>query len=162
MGRTFYSFEEYDKALDKAISDAMQSPNGKIQTNAKQALVKSAEENVYSYPTQFYHPEHGDGRRRGNGGILDPKTYSSRRHSETAVIQKNVGKGFTLYLVADAPWQQLFGGSPSDNPDTLGDAIEKNGIYGAPARPWMEEGGNEYAQKQFGKDLVEELEGAGL
>lgn len=163
MGRVFFSFEDYDKTLDMEIEEAMQNPDGRIQRNAKDQLVSSAYENVYAkHDTKFEHPVHGDGRRWGVGGILDPETYRSARHSDTAIITKNAGKGFTLHLYADAPWQQLFGGSPDANPDTLGEAIEKHGLYSAPPRPWMEKGGDEYAKEQFGKDLVKELEDAGL
>lgn len=162
MGRVFFSFDDYDKVLDMEIEEAMQNPDGRIQKNAKDKLVASAYTNVYKHDTKFDHPVYGDGRRWGDGGILDPETYRSERHSDTAIITKNAGKGFTLHIYADAPWRQLFGGNPSDNPDDLSDAIEKNGLYSAPKSEWMEKGGDEYAKEQFGKDLVKELEDAGL
>lgn len=162
MGRIFFSFEEYEKALDTGIEKALQNPDGLIQTNAKAHLKSSAFKNVYSYPTDFEHPVHGDGRRWGEGGILDASTYRTSRYSDNAVITKNVGKGFTLHIYADAEWQQLFGPDRAPKTGTLAEVIEKNGMYGAPARPWMEEGGNEYAKNMFGSDLVKELEKAGL
>ena len=162
MGRIFFSFEEYEKALDTGIEKALQNPDGLIQTNAKAHLKSSAFKNVYSYPTDFEHPVHKDGRRWGDGGILDASTYRTSRYSDNAVITKNVGKGFTLHIYADAEWRQLFGPDRVPKTGTLAEVIEKNGMYGAPARPWMEEGGNEYAKNMFGSDLVKELEKAGL
>ncbi len=162
MGRIFFSFEEYENALDKGIEKALQNPDGTIQTNAKAHLKSSAFENVYSYPTDFHHPEHGDGRRYGDGGILDADSYRTSRYSDTAVITKNAGKGFTLHIYAEAEWQQLFGPDRFPKTGSLAEVIEKNGLYGAPPRPWMEEGGDKYAKGMFGSDLVNELEKTGL
>lgn len=154
MGRTFYSFEEYDKELDKAIGRSMQNPHGKIQKNAKQEITDCAEAFVY----RTYQPEFLS-RRYGAGGILDPASYRSSEYSDTAIITKNASKGFTLHIYADAEWQQIFGGDPHGNPDTLTEAIERNGLYGAPPRPYMEHAETNYGYGGgFEKDLVSELE----
>ena len=157
-GRRFYSFEDYDKALDKAIGKAMQNPEGKIQKNAKQEITDCAENFVYrTYSPKFW------SRRYGEGGILDVESYRSSQYSDNAIITKNASKGFTLHIYADAQWQQLFGGSPEGNPDTLTEAIEKNGLYGAQPRPYMEHAETNYGYGgQFEKDLVEELESDGF
>ena len=158
MGRVFYSFEEYNNALDKAIGNAMQSPDGKIQKNVKKEITDCAENFVYrTYPPAFL------SRRYGAGGILDPDSYRSSRYADTAIITKNASKGFTLHIYAEAQWQQLFGGSPEGNPDTLTEAIENNGLYGARPRKYMEYAEANYGYGgQFEKDLVAELEDAGF
>lgn len=158
MGKVFFSFEEYDEYLDKAIENAMQDTNGRIQKNAKKEIVDTAENFVYrTYPPKFL------SRRYGAGGILDPDSYRSERYSDTAIIRKNASKGFTLHIYADAQWQQLFGGSPEANPDTLTEAIEKNGLYGADPRPYMEHAETNYGYSgDFERDLVIELEDVGL
>ena len=158
MGRTFFSFEEYDTALDKAIEYAMQNPEGKIQTNVKKEITNCAEDFVYrTYSPKFL------SRRYGAGGILDPDSYRSSRYSDNAIITKNASKGFTLHIYAEAQWQQLFGGSPESNPDTLTEAIEKHGLYGAQPRPYMEHAETNYGYGEgFERDLVSELEDAGL
>ena len=170
MGRTFYSFEEYDKALDIAIAEAMNSPESRVQKNLKEEIVNMAETFVYNlYPMPFYYS-----RRNGDGGILDPKSYNSRNSTVAHRLgttnisvsgNTGTGKGFTIYVSADAEWQQKFGGNPKDNPDTLVDALYKNGIYHhAPFhKPYMELAETNYGtEHRFGKDLVQELESNGF
>lgn len=157
VGRRFFSFEDYDNALDKAIERAMQNSDSRVQINAKKTITETAEKRVYNtYTPRFM------SRRHGDGGILDPASYRSERYSDNAIITKNAGKGFTLHIYADAEWQQLFGGNPSDNIDSLTTAIEENGIYHAPRRPFMSAAEEEYGSKRFGKDLVDELESDGF
>jgi len=159
MGRTFYSFEEFDVALDKAISDAMNSDNSRVQKNAKEELVNMAETFVYNlYPNPFYLS-----RRNGQGGILDEKSYTSKSSFATAAIP-STAKGFTTHIYAEAQWQQKFGGSASNNPDTLVEALEKNGIYNhEPVVSFMERAEANYgSEHRFGKDLVLELEDNGF
>ena len=170
MGRTFYSFEEYDKALDIAIADAMNSPDSRVQKNLKEEIVNMAETFVYNlYPVPYYLSRDGD-----QGGILDPKNYPSRNStvahrlgSTNTSVSGNTGtgKGFTIYVSADVPWQQKFGGDPSNNPDTLVDALYKNGIYHHKPfhKPYMELAETNYGtEHRFGKDLVNELESNGF
>lgn len=170
MGRVFYSFEEYDAALDQALAEAMNSPEGRVQRNAKEEITKMAETFVYDlYPVPFYLSRRGD-----NGGMLDPKNYNSRnstaahRMGGTNVSvsgNTGTGKGFTIYIAADVPWQQKFGGSAANNPDTLVDAIEKHGIYHHQPfyKSYMELAETNYGtEHRLGKDVVAELEARGL
>lgn len=168
VGRRFFSFEDYDKALDKAIAQAMNGENSRVQVNARAVIVKNAEERVYNtYPN----PGIEWSRRYNHNGILDPSTYRSQsstyaHHSRTldATLLGNYGsgKGFTTYISAETEWQQRFGGSSKDNPNSLVYAIEENGLYHAPPRPYMDHAESEYAEKYFEKDLVLELEDNGF
>ena len=170
MGRVFYSFEEYDAALDQALAEAMNSPEGRVQTNAREEITKMAETFVYDlYPVPFYLS-----RRNGEGGILDPKSYTSRNSTAAHRVggtnisvsgNTGTGKGFTIYISSEAQWQQKFGGSAANNPNTLTDALEKNGIYHHEPfyKSYMELAETNYGTDQrLGRDVVAELEARGL
>ena len=170
MGRVFYSFEAYEKALDLEIAAAMNDPASRVQVNAKSVIIKNAEERVYnSYPN----PGIEWSRRYGAGGsILNPESYNPRSSLSARQWTKQInisvtgatpsGKGFTTYIRGEGEWQQRFGGRASDNPNTLVDAIEDNGIYHAPPRKYMAAAEDEYGSKYFAKDLVLELEENGF
>ena len=170
MGRVFNSFEEYDKALDNAVAEAMNGENSRVQVNARAVAIKNAEERVYNT-----YPEPGMpwSRRYNHNGILDPSTYKSRSSFEASRIRRDInnsqsgvvgkgGKGFMTYIRGEAEWQQRFGGEASHNRDFLVWAIEENGLYHAPPRPYMEHAEAEYGEKYFAKDLVLELEENGF
>ena len=170
MGRVFYTFEAYEQALDIEIAGAMNDPASRVQVNLRSVIIENAEERVYNtYPN----PKIEWSRRYGHGGsILNPDSYKSRSSLSARRGSRNVdisvtgaapsGKGFTIYVRGEGEWQQRFGGSASDNPDTLVDAIEDHGIYHAPPRKYMVAAGEEYGEKHFAKDLVLELEENGF
>jgi hypothetical protein len=169
MGRAFYSFEAYDAALDAEIAAALNDESSRIQVNVRSTIIQNAEENVYNtYPN----PKIEWSRRYNHNGILDPNSYTSRSSFRARRYDKDYNysvsgasskaKGFMTYIRGTAEWQQRFGGDASLNPNTLIYAIEKNGLYGAPPRPYMDEAETEYGEKYFEKDLVLELEENGF
>lgn len=167
MGRVFFSFEAYEKALDLEIGAAMNDPASRVQVNAKSVITEKAEELVYNtYPN----PGMPWSRRYNHNGILDPSTYNNQSSYGAAhykAIDRTISmpassnvKGFTTYISADTEWQQRFGGEIPHIP--LAEAIENVGLYNAPPRPYMQTAETEYGEKHFANDLVQELEEAGF
>lgn len=148
MGRIFYDVESYSTALDIEIAESMRDPEGTVQRGARKAIKESADENVYYAYTPKFLSRRGESFSSaygGGGGII----------ADNNIISISTEKGFTVTLIDAAPWQHLYGGSyPTSD---LTDVIEKNGMYGAPPRPFMQEAEDKYGD-QFGDDLVSELE----
>lgn len=148
MGRwkkgTFASFEELSAYIDSTVDSIMQN---EIAKGLKKAVKKKAEENVYkSYPD----PEFMN-RDYEYGGILDESfmyTYYSRPE---------------LTLEHIVAWQQLgFRKTNGRQPGDLVDTIEKNGLYHAKPRPYLEEAKDSYVAEKADNDMQKALNRAGL
>ena len=132
MSRRFDSIEEYRIAVDTAVKEILADANSAVIRTAKKAIAEAAEANVYSYQPQFY------SRRMYDGGLIDPDNIDTIPSGD---------KGFAVKLIMNADWQQLYGGRKPTG--TLADAIEQGGIpsgrdgmYGAPKRPFMSKADN--------------------
>ena len=150
MGRKFKSVNEYKVALDEAVKQALQDPDGPVQKGAKKAIQNSIQENVYdAYPMPLFMSRRGKGSSLG-GGIMN----------EDNMISYSTGKGFTVTIQDQATWQQLKGGAfPSTN---LAEELENNAFYGAPPRPFMSKAEDRYGESEFGENLLSELIGKGF
>ena len=147
MGRwmkgTFASVEELSAYIDSTVDSIMQN---EIAKGLKKAVKEKAKKNVYdSYDPIFM------SRDYEYGGILDESfmyTYYSRPE---------------LTLEHIVAWQQLgFRKTNGRQPGDLVDTIEKNGLYHAPPRPYMEEAGDSYVAEKADDDMQKALNKAGL
>lgn len=141
---TYNDFQDFLNALDNAIGDTML--NG-VDEYIKSEIQIAEEEKVYSYNPKF------NSRRRADGGIQD------RNNMETSYDDLS----HTLTVTVNAPWQNVLrGGKTVTNigawlPNDLTDVIEKNGMYGAPPRPFTEE-----AEERLENGYIETLISAGI
>lgn len=147
MGRwkkgTFASVAELSAYIDSTVDSIMQN---EIAKGLKKAVKKTAEKNVYSYPAEFV------SRRNGDGGILDESLMNTTYSRPVLTLSQD-----------DIPWQQLgFRKTNGREPGNLVDTIEKNGMYNAPPRPYLEEAGDSYVAEKADNDMQKALNRAGL
>lgn len=145
MGRRFYSVEEYRVALDLEIANSMRDPDGAVQRGAKEEIKRQAEIQVYDAYTPKFMSRRGE-NSIGGGSIVD----------EDSIVSFSTEKGFTLTMENLASWQQLYGGTTPNI--SLADAIQENGLWGAPPREFMGWAEMYYGYGLFGRNLVSDLE----
>lgn len=127
MGRRFFDISHYEAGLDAAIDSAMESF---VADKAKELIQESIDNNVYAAHHSGWTGPPPD-RRMKAGGIQDKANLFAEYSDHTLTIREI------------AHWQNKFGKSVNSFsyslPPTsdLGEVIENNGIYGAPARPFM-------------------------
>lgn len=103
---------------------------GQITEDVKTAIVQAATSEVYmAYDPKFV------SRRWHNGGLADPSTYDAKYHPN---IQE-------LNVEIKTEWQNIgFRRTTGEGTggNDLADVIEKNGMYNAPARPFIKQAEN--------------------
>lgn len=111
---------------------------GQITEDVKTAIVQAVTTEVYMGHDSKWEGRPSEGlpsRRWHNGGLSDPSTYEAKYHP---IIQE-------LNVEVKTPWQNVgfrrtTGAGTGGN--DLADVVEKNGMYSAGARPFIEQAEN--------------------
>lgn len=126
---------EIEAAILTALIPVME---GQITEDVKTAITQATVSEVYmAYDSKWEgRPSEGlPNRRWHNGGLADPNTYEAHYHPN---IQE-------LNVEVKTPWQNVgfrkTTGTGTGGND-LADIIEKNGMYNAPARPFIKQAEN--------------------
>lgn len=108
---------------------------GQITEDVKTAITQATVSQVYmAYDSKWEgRPSAGlPSRRWHNGGLADPNTYNANYHPNIMELSVEV----------KTPWQNVgfrrTTGTGTGGND-LADVIEKNGMYNAPARPFIQQ-----------------------
>ena len=120
MGLVFDSVEAYEAALDAAIDACFTT--GTLVEGVKNEIQEAMIGPVYGgYSPEFF------SRRGASGGLID-----------TANMDDEYG-GKTLTVKLTADWQNIGfrKTTGAGTYDELSDVVESKGMYGAPARPYV-------------------------
>ena len=126
-------YEEIYQIEGAILRELITVMEGQIAEDVKNAITQATVSEVYMAYDSLLPPvitingEEKRTRRWHNGGLADPNTYEATYHPN---IQE-------LNVKVNTPWQQLRGGATPGN--DLADVIEKNGMYHAPARPFIQQ-----------------------
>ena len=143
---SYNEISEIENAIKRELTVIME---GKIAEDVKTAITQATVSEVYMAHDSLLPPEmiiNGQTvrtRRWHNGGLADKNTY---KDSYDPVEQE-------LKIEVKTDWQQLLGGAKPGN--DLADVIENNGMYHAPARPFINEA--EHIIKNQKKQLEETI-----
>ena len=132
---TYNETYEIEQAIRNNLEAVM---NGQIAEDAKTAITQATVTKVYmaydsKLPPEIERDEQPVRTRRWHeGGLADPNTYEANYHPDT----------LELIVTVKTEWQNLgfrrtTGAGTGGN--DLADIIEKNGMYGAQARPFIKQ-----------------------
>ena len=103
---------------------------GQITEDVKTAITQATVSEVYmAYDPKFV------SRRWHNGGLADPNTYEAHYHPNIYELDVEVKTGWQ-----NIGFRRTTGAGTNGN--DLADVIEKNGMYNAPARPFIKQAEN--------------------
>lgn len=129
---SYYETIDIERAIEKALPSIME---GQIADDVRTAITQATVSEVYMAYDPIYQGRNGiPGRRWHEGGLADPnKEYYVSDYDQ---------KSMELTVQVKTPWQnrgfKTTTGAGTGGND-LADVIEKNGMYNAPARPFMKQ-----------------------